>query len=250
MDELCNTRDRGFRVETIGNITTTDGVLPIRKFVLNEDSGSVTVLLTGAVHGTEPAGAYALASLLRRSEELIHRFPDVCFHIVPVVNPWGFVHDHRFNERGINVGVDFTLLKSKEASIINAELKKNRYDLAIDLHEKSGQSSYIQVHRLEDVELFTPLVKRLESDGHELSQSPTIRPFRVLADQKGIRYYPCLVSYMTLIAERDTLPFFLMREGIPSFFIETGVEGDLDHRVAFAEEAIYGIVAGHADNQR
>ena len=222
------------------------GCFSVRKFVINENKGSVKVLLTGAVHGNEPAGAYALASLLRHSEELIQRFPDVCWHIVPVVNPWGFVHDHRFNEQGINVGVDFTLLKSKEALIVNAELQKREFDVAIDLHETSGPTSYIQVHSLDDVKLYTPLVERMERSGHQLSRSPTMKPFRVIADKTGIRYYPSFVSYMTLMAERDTLPFLLIRRGIPSYFIESGIKNDLAQRIAFAEEAVHGIVAGHA----
>ncbi|MHC4405387.1 MAG: hypothetical protein ACYTG0_37550 [Planctomycetota bacterium] len=250
IDELSNTQGERVEVVTIDNVDTSEGVFPIRMFVLNKDAESAKVLLTAAVHGAEPADAYTLASMLRRPGELVDSFPGVCFHIIPVVNPWGFVHDHRYNEQGINIGADFTLRNSSEATIIHSEIEKHRYDLAIDLHEAPGPASYICVYTLKDVEMFTPLVKSLESSGHELSRSQTREVFRDLANEKGISYLPRLASYLMLLAERENVAFLLMRKGVPSFVIETGKENELDQRIGFAEKAIYAIVEQYTGEQQ
>ncbi len=239
---LSNTQGERVEVVTLGNVNTSEGVFPIRMFVVNKDAESAKVLLVAAVHGTEPGGAYALASMLRRHKELVSRFPGVCFHIIPVVNPWGFVHDHRYNDQGINIVCDFTLRESSEATIIHGEIEKHRYDLAIELHEASGTANWICVRTLKEVKMFTPLVKSLESSGHELARSPTRELFRGLANEKGISYVPGSVSHLLLLAERETLPFLLTRKGVPAFVIETGKGNELDQRIDFAEKAIYGII--------
>ncbi|MHC4403204.1 MAG: hypothetical protein ACYTG0_26380 [Planctomycetota bacterium] len=254
IDELSSTfgNTQGERVEvaTLGNVDTSEGVFPMRMFVVNKDAESAKVLLVGAVHGDEPGGAYTLASMLRRHGELVNRFPGVCFHMIPVVNPWGFVHDQRPNEGGIDIVCDFTLRESSEATIIHGEIEKHKYDLAIELHEGSGTANWICVRTLKDVEMFTPLVKSLERSGHELARSPTSRFFRGLANEKGISYIPGSVSHLLLRAERETLPFLLTRKGVPAFVIETGKRNELDQRIDFAEKAIYAMVEEYTGEQQ
>ena len=90
------------------------------------------VLLSGAVHGDEPAGAHALVEFFRNHSA---RYEDkFAFTAFPCVNPWGFEHEQRGNEQGLNLNREFKEDTTAEEIKLMLPLF-SRYRFAMDLHE-------------------------------------------------------------------------------------------------------------------
>ena len=73
---------------------------PIRVVRCRPPEAERRVLITGGVHGNEPAGSAWVAELgewIAREPQL---FEDSEIDLVPLVNPWGWSRDIRFNRDG------------------------------------------------------------------------------------------------------------------------------------------------------
>ncbi len=91
------------------------------------------ILITGGVHGDEPAGVEAVLQFLARDNtELLKRFT---FVVIPCVNPYGFVHDTRENSDSADINRSFETIKVLEAAIVKKSLHQMQFSLAIDFHE-------------------------------------------------------------------------------------------------------------------
>lgn len=91
------------------------------------------VLITGGVHGDEPAGVEAVLQFLARDNaELLKRF---AFVVVPCVNPYGFVHDTRENRYGVDINRSFETEEVSEVAIVKKALGQTQFSLGIDFHE-------------------------------------------------------------------------------------------------------------------
>jgi predicted deacylase len=132
----------------IGEVSYRGASYPIRLLhfsSLQGDRRSLRVFLASGVHGTESAGVEAL---LRLCEELARGprlYPEVTLDIVPVVNPWGWVHGYRYDGEGEDVNRDFSSRRTQEARILRSFIDRSGpYDLVLDLHEskKSGYFIY------------------------------------------------------------------------------------------------------------
>lgn len=106
-------------VRTIGTVTADH--LPIRAIVIAaaaDDAALIRpkILVTGGIHGNEPAG---VEIALRLAEHLAAAYGDeqtitslldgVEIHIIPVINPWGYDRRTRKNATGIDINRDFGL---------------------------------------------------------------------------------------------------------------------------------------------
>lgn len=91
------------------------------------------VLITGGVHGDEPAGVEAVLQFLARDNtELLKRFS---FVVIPCVNPYGYVHDTRENSDGIDINRSFEEEKVSEVVILKHAFGQTQFTLTIDFHE-------------------------------------------------------------------------------------------------------------------
>jgi len=125
-------------VEHIGDVA--NGVVAyscFRVVVGSQSSGKKpSVLLSGGVHGNEPAGVWAL---LRFLEMDVHQYLDTCtFVAYPCINPIGYEYNTRGTVRGFDLNRDFTLYpKSFENQIVLRSLHKDEkhFLFAMDLHE-------------------------------------------------------------------------------------------------------------------
>jgi hypothetical protein len=104
-------------------------------------SGPKHILVTGGVHGEEPAGTYAALDLI--SYFANHRMYDKDFtvHIYPCLNPWGYEHDTRENAEGMDINRGFKeKIEVAECRMFADNLKKvgiKEYEFTIDFHEGS-----------------------------------------------------------------------------------------------------------------
>lgn len=73
------------------------GALPIRAYA---SAASVDAVLIGGIHGREPAGAMALARYVPR---LIEHGRGFGLLVMPLLNPWGYLHHARYGPAGRSV---------------------------------------------------------------------------------------------------------------------------------------------------
>ncbi len=91
------------------------------------------ILITGGMHGDEPAGVEAVLQFLERDNTaLLNKFS---FLIIPCINPYGYVHNTRETVDGIDINRAFETEGVAEVTIIKKVLDKTQFSLAIDFHE-------------------------------------------------------------------------------------------------------------------
>ena len=91
------------------------------------------VLITGGVHGDEPAGVEAVLQFLARDN--IKRLKNFSFLIIPCINPYGYVHDTRETCGGVDINRAFETDDIAEVAIIKKALGQTQFSFAIDFHE-------------------------------------------------------------------------------------------------------------------
>lgn len=91
------------------------------------------ILITGGVHGDEPAGIEAVLEFLARDNTCLLR--QFSFNIIPCINPYGYVHYKRENSDNVDINRSFEEDDVLEALIVKEALQDKQYTLAIDFHE-------------------------------------------------------------------------------------------------------------------
>jgi len=91
------------------------------------------VLITGGMHGDEPAGVEAVLQFIERDNTaLLNKFS---FLIIPCINPYGYVHNTRETVDGVDINRAFEAEDVAEVTIIKKALGQTQFSLAIDFHE-------------------------------------------------------------------------------------------------------------------
>ena len=91
------------------------------------------VLITGGMHGDEPAGVEAVLQFLERDNTaLLKKFS---FLIIPCINPYGYVHNTRETCDDVDINRAFETEGVAEVAIVKKALGKTQFSLAIDFHE-------------------------------------------------------------------------------------------------------------------
>jgi hypothetical protein len=136
------------------------------------------VLLTGCMHGNEPASARFLLQFcetLRQPDA----YPGVAFDIVPLVNPWGWERNTRRNAEHKDLNRDFNSFKARESVLMRDLFKKSKYDLIIDFHEDSGSKGFY-FYRLAnpDEALCKKIIAQEKADGHSIHSGRIMTIFK------------------------------------------------------------------------
>ena len=84
-------------IEVATQPAPSGGKLPIRAYVNTEP---IDAVLIGGIHGREPAGALALARYFPR---LVKRGGTLGLLVMPLLNPWGYLHHIRYGPSGESV---------------------------------------------------------------------------------------------------------------------------------------------------
>lgn len=91
------------------------------------------ILITGGMHGDEPAGVEAVLQFLARNNTtLLKHFS---FLVIPCINPYGYVHNTRETFGDIDINRAFETEDIAEVTIIKKALGQTQFALAIDFHE-------------------------------------------------------------------------------------------------------------------
>ena len=106
MDALCAA---GWReVEIASQPAPSGGRLPVIAYLSADE---VDAVLIGGIHGREPAGTMAIA---RYADRLIEHGRDLGLLVMPLLNPWGYLHHVRYGPAGQSVSDSDHLLGRAE----------------------------------------------------------------------------------------------------------------------------------------
>ncbi len=75
------------------------------------------VLITGGVHGNEPAGCAWVGQLVERIADRPQLYRNVSFDLVPLVNPWGWSREIRSLGYPIEQDVRMVILRTRDGLI-------------------------------------------------------------------------------------------------------------------------------------
>ena len=116
------------------HLAGTVNAYPIYRISLESSANAPEyILITGGVHGDEPAGVEAVLQFLERDNtERLKRF---AFIVMPCINPYGYVHDTRTNREDIDINRAFEEEAVAEVAIVKRVLGQTQFALAIDFHE-------------------------------------------------------------------------------------------------------------------
>ncbi len=115
---------------------------------------SKNILITGGVHGDEPAGIEAVLQFLERDNtELLKKFT---FVVIPCVNPYGYVHDTRENSDGVDINRSFETEKISEVAIVKKAFGQTQFSLAIDFHEDYETTGFYLYEGKQDEQYIGP----------------------------------------------------------------------------------------------
>ena len=91
------------------------------------------VLITGGMHGDEPAGVETVLQFLTRDNTpLLKNFS---FLVIPCINPYGYVHNTRETLNDIDLNRAFETESIAEVAMVKKALGQTQFSLAIDFHE-------------------------------------------------------------------------------------------------------------------
>lgn len=135
----------GVKLETLGDI---DGI-PVQVATVSGAPPPAgvepkRVLITGGVHGSEPAGCISAVQLLAMVAEHPEAFAGLQFTVVPLVNPEGFRDSTRQNENDhsdLNREVVRDGSVPKEIELLLPVLDRWPWSLALDLHASGSTTA-------------------------------------------------------------------------------------------------------------
>jgi len=203
-----------------------------------------SVLITAGVHGNEPAGvewARELVSILSREPGWTD---GLAIDIVPVVNPWGWVHDVRYNGEGRDINRDFSAFRTGEARSIRALLEEHSYDLVIDHHE-DGQATgvYIYQYGLRDDQWSRDVIEDLRSRRYLIEQDISMI---ILTTDDGLIDAPMWGLRYMKMTDQLSLTNYVRLEGTRRVYtFETPTRLPMETRVA-AHRRVFEMLVDRA----
>jgi hypothetical protein len=178
------------------------------------------VLISAAIHGNEPASAEMAARFVEELSESPEKYKDAAIDIVPIVNPWGWVHDIRYNQAGIDINRDFATFNAREANIIKQLLQGTSYDLMVDLHEDpTAQGFYLYQYGLDDKSVCEKIVATIKDMGYPIEEDVRMV---ILKTENGIIDAPMWgLWYMRLTGQLSIANYYRLNSSRFVYTLET-----------------------------
>ena len=112
------------------------------------------VLITGGMHGDEPAGVEAILQFLARDNAALLK--NFSFLIIPCINPYGYVHGTRETRDGVDINRSFETDDIIEVTIVKKALGQTQFSLAIDFHEDYDATGFYLYEGKQDEKYIGP----------------------------------------------------------------------------------------------
>lgn len=194
------------------------------------------VFLCGGIHGNEPAGAEIMVETIELIAENQLRYDDVSFDIVPIVNPWGWSHDIRFNRDGTDVNRDFASFECQEARIIRDFMLGKKYDLIVDHHEDPDASGfYMYQYANPDIRLSRKSIEIVKGLGYPIEQNVNMV---ILRTKDGLINAPLWgLWYMELTRQLSMANYFRLNNSRRVYTVETPMRLAWEDRLSMHRKA-------------
>ena len=201
------------------------------------------VLVTGGVHGNEPAGCAwvtQLVSLLADGQQL---YGKASFDLVPLVNPWGWSRDIRYNREGRDINRDFASFETQEARILERMFDSRGYDLAIDHHEDPDAGGfYLYQYARRNTTLCRTVIDEIRKLGYPIEQDVHMV---ILRTRDGLIDAPGWgLRYMRLTGQLSITNFLRLEHSQEVYTIETPIHLPMEDRLLMHRRAFESIFAG------
>ena len=204
---------------------------------------SYKVLINAGIHGNEPA---SVAFALQFMEHLANNpdtYSSVAIDIVPIVKPWGWIHDIRYNRDGIDINRDFSTFHSQEAKAIADFLKDKSYDLVLDLHEdRFAKGFYIYQYGMDDKAMAENVVAAIKHMGYPIEEKVNLL---ILKAENGIIDAPMWgLWYMRLTGQMSLSNYYRLNHSQQVYTIENPTEFGMQERVRMQWTAVEVLIEG------
>ena len=209
-----------------------------------DDPKAPKILINAVVHGNEPAGLETVATMVRRLVEGKCRLADMSVDIIPVVNPWGYAHDKRFNKDGRDINRDFASFNTQEARIMRDFLQGKNYNMMLDLHEDPrADGFYMYQYARDSQSLARAAIQKLRQAGAPIEPD---RWKTLLKLDDGLVDAPLWgLWYMDLTRQLSLANYYRLNNSQAVFTIETPVKtANLGKRTRWQLLALQGLIRG------
>jgi hypothetical protein len=203
------------------------------------------VLVLAGTHGNETAGLEAALALIERLRSAPGSDTLYDLDIIPLINPWGWVHDRPLTQAGIDIADDFNRFDSREARIVRRFLRGKRYDLVLDLREDPRAAGfYLRQYASGRIEAAARIIDRMRAAGDPIeSNSDRV----LLKPQNGVLDVPGWSLAVMRWTRRLTMAGYI-RQNVSNmvFSVVTPANLPLPDRVAMQRVAAEGLLAEFA----
>ena len=195
------------------------------------------VLLTGGVHGDEPAGVEIMLQTIETLAENPGEYENVYFEIVPIVNPWGWSHDIRFDRDGRDVNRDFASFTSQEAVIIREFTAGKEYDLIVDHHECDDSTGFFMYQLANPSQSVSRnVIKAVRDEGYPIEQD--VRMI-TLKTEDGLIDAPMWTLRLVRLVDRLSMTnYFRLNNNDMVYLIETPTSLSWESRLTMHKIAL------------
>jgi len=171
--------------------------------------------------------------MLADNEEKYHNYS---IDIIPLINPWGWSHDLRFNQQGIDVNRDFASFESQEAILVSEFTTKKRYDLIIDCHEDPDASGfYIYQYANRNQQLSRNIIEVIRKLDYPIEQDVNMI---ILKTDDGLIDAPLWgLYYMKMTGQLSMTNYFRLNHSDLVYTIETPTELPWESRITMQQKA-------------
>jgi hypothetical protein len=203
------------------------------------------VLILAGAHGNEAAAVEVVLTLIQRLGSASGSTARYDMDIIPIANPWGWVHDGPFTPAGIDIAYDFTRFDSHEARIIRRFLREKRYDLVLVLREDPHATGfYLRRYALDAVDGSTRMVDRMRKAGYPMESDSGWNLFK---PQNGMVDVPLWgLTYLRLTRQLTVGGYLRRNVGSVVFTVVTPANLPLADRIAMQRMAVEGLLAEYA----
>lgn len=195
------------------------------------------VLLTGGVHGNEPASVEIMVQMVETLAENPQKYENIYFDIVPIVNPWGWSHDIRFDRDGRDVNRDFASFTSQEAIIIREFTAGKKYDLIVDCHEYVGGTGFFMYQLANPSQSVSrKVIKAVRDQGYPIEQNVRVI---ILKTEDGLIDAPMwTLRFVRLVNRLSMTNYFRLNNNDLVYLIETPASLSWESRLTMHKIAV------------
>lgn len=234
---IKNQSENEYRV--IGTVSYPNEEYKLYEIII-DNNAEKDILIFSGVHGNEPAGVKASIKFIKEIEKQSIVCNNYNIHIIPIVNPWGWEFDSRYNGDGVDINRDF----ANENTISNeAELIMNYYRdikpaILFDLHESYSSGHYFYVYNNYLKKIAKEFCKineikyRIENN-HKVS---------ILKVRNGIILPNWFIIQLVKWADRAALANYFLGRSKAVTTIESSRNLDIENRINFHIDAINYII--------